>query len=267
VKFRYNDIDSVRRLFKGLPGQIACVMLEPVKFEPPQDNFLHELRTLCRKEGALFILDEIITGAKWDLGGAQRYFDLKADLSTWGKGIANGFSACVLSGRAEVMELGGIRRRGRPKLFLISTTNGAETGALAAMIATLRELRDKSIIPDNWERGAVLKTRLTEVIQTAGLGDFLRVDGYPCLLAVDILDHDRKPCLGYRTLLMQEMIARGILFQGIFYPTWSHQAPEIAATVAAFRDACVVYRQAIEARSYRPFLVGEPIKPVFRKYV
>ena len=133
----YNNLESVELLLKNEGKDIACLIMEPVKFDPPRDNFLHRVADLCREHGVLLILDEMVSGFKWSMTGAHNYFGVQADISTWGKGIANGFSACALTGRAEIMELGGIRAEGTDKLFLISSTHGAETTGLAAMLATI----------------------------------------------------------------------------------------------------------------------------------
>jgi len=89
VKFRYNDIDSVRDLFDQYPGEVACLIMEPGKYEPPKDGFLHEVKRLCSENGAVFILDEMITGFRYHLGGAQRLYDVIPDLSTFGKALGN----------------------------------------------------------------------------------------------------------------------------------------------------------------------------------
>ena len=88
---------------------------------------------------------------------------------TWGKGIANGFSCCALTGRADIMELGGIRHAGAEKVFLISTTHGAETTGLAALIAFIDAFEREGMIASNWQRGAGLRRRLDESIVRWGL--------------------------------------------------------------------------------------------------
>ena len=220
--FSYNDIASVQSLFEQKNHDIACLIMEPVKFDPPQDGFLQKVAELCRAHGVVFILDEMISGFKWGLKGAQHHFDVKPDLSTWGKGIANGFSACALTGRADIMELGGIRSSGADKLFLISTTHGAETIGLAAMIATIDEFERHGMIESNWERGEDLRGKLNKVIAHQGFSNALEVKGEACLLALICRNAQGVPDEAYRTLMMQEMIARGVLFQGLFYTTWSH---------------------------------------------
>lgn len=267
VGFSYNDIASVEALFKEKNHDIACLIMEPVKFDPPRDGFLEQVAQLCRAHGVVFILDEMISGFKWSLKGAHDYFGVRPDLATWGKGIANGFSACALTGRADIMELGGIRQEGRDKLFLISTTHGAETTGLAALIATIHEFQRHDMIADNWRRGESLRTRLNEVIARHGLGTALEVKGDPCLLALMCGNSQGAPDDAYRTLMMQEMIARGVLFQGVFYVTWSHQQRELDEIVAAFDEACAVYRHAISRKTCDDLLVGPAAKPVFRKKI
>jgi glutamate-1-semialdehyde 2,1-aminomutase len=201
------------------------------------------------------------------LRGAQHHFKVNADLVTWGKGIANGFSCCALTGRADIMELGGIRKTGEEKLFLISTTHGAETTGLAAMLATIEAFRAENMIPSNWQRGQALAQRLQDVIASHGLADYIRPAGDPCLLAVSFSNARRQSDDSYRTLFMQEMIAAGVLFQGLFYTTWSHQAAELDRIVSAFDHACAIYAKALEAGTCEGLLVGPPVKAVFRRRI
>lgn len=265
--FSYNDYQSVENLLKDDDHDIACLIMEPVKFDPPRDDFLHKVAALCKDRGVLLILDEMISGFKWSLQGAHNYYGVKPDLSTWGKGIANGFSACALTGRADVMELGGIRRQGDDKLFLISTTHGAETTGLAAMMATIREFKKHDMISSNWDRGAQLKEKLENVISKHRLEDHLSLQGYPCLFVLVCRNASQAIDDSYRTLLMQEMIANGVLFQGMFYTTWAHQDAELNWQVSAFDSACAIYRKAIEAGSTDGLLIGAPAKPVFRRKI
>jgi glutamate-1-semialdehyde 2,1-aminomutase len=265
--FSYNDYESVENLLKDDDHDIACLIMEPVKFDPPRNDFLHNVAALCKDRGVLLILDEMISGFKWGLQGAHNYYGVKPDMSTWGKGIANGFSACALSGRAEIMELGGIRRQGDDKLFLISTTHGAETTGLAAMMATIREFQKHQMIDSNWERGRLLKEKLETILAKYQLEDYLSLQGYPCLFVLVCRNASKAVDDSYRTLFMQEMIACGVLFQGMFYTTWAHQDAELNRQIDAFDSACSIYRQAIENGSTDGLLIGLPAKPVFRRKI
>jgi glutamate-1-semialdehyde 2,1-aminomutase len=265
--FSYNDFESVELLLKNEGRDIACLIMEPVKYDPPKDNFLHKVAALCKDHGVLLILDEMISGFKWSMTGAHNYFGVQADMSTWGKGIANGFSACALTGRAEIMELGGIRAEGGDKLFLISSTHGAETTGLAAMLATIEAFKTHNMIESNWARGGALKLRLEQIIRKHSLESALQLLGYPCLFVLVCRNPAGVPDDAFRTLMMQEMIARGVLFQGMFYPTWSHQQPEMDHLAMAFDESCAIYRKAIDAGNTDNLLIGRPAKPVFRKKI
>ncbi len=108
VKFHFNDLASVQALFDQYPGQIACLIMEAETIEPPRDNFLENVRQLCHQQGALFILDEIITGFRWHLNGAQKCYNIVPDLSTFGKAMGNGFAIAALVGKRAIMEVGGL---------------------------------------------------------------------------------------------------------------------------------------------------------------
>jgi len=92
LRFRTNDLASVRALFDEHPGQIAAVMLEPARIEEPAPGFLQGLKTLCHERGALLIFDEICSGFHFGLGGAQKRFGVTPDLACFGKAMGNGCS-------------------------------------------------------------------------------------------------------------------------------------------------------------------------------
>jgi glutamate-1-semialdehyde 2,1-aminomutase len=265
LRFHYNDLGSLQKLFDEHPDDIACVMLEPVKFDPPVAGFLDGVRQLCTDRGAVLVFDETVTGLKWALRGAQEFFQIAPDLSVWGKGLANGFSACAISGSRELMSLGGSREKGR-RLFLVSTTHGAESSALAAMIATLDVYIRDQVIPDNWRRGAVLKDRLQEAVRRHGLDSHVAIIGYPCLLLFTFKGLPEARSLEWKTLLMQELVNGGVLSQGMLYPTASHTDVVCDETVAAFDRALARVAEAWDAGTTAGYLAGPPIKPVFRKF-
>src|SRR5262249_6762225 len=110
LPFRYNDLEGARALFAEHGQRIAAVMLEAERIARPATGFLQGLQALCKEHGALFILDEMITGFRWHAGGAQAVCGLAPDLSTFGKALANGFALSALCGRREVMRLGSGER-------------------------------------------------------------------------------------------------------------------------------------------------------------
>ena len=263
LTFHYNDIEGVRALFAAHPGQIACVILEPEKDEPPRDGFLHELQRLCVDEGALFILDEMITGFRYYSGGVQDEFGLSPDLSTFGKGLANGFSVSALAGRREIMELGGIRDP-RERVFLLSTTHGAESHGLAAAIATMRVYREEPVVETLYERGARLRAGVEQIVAELGLEEQFGVRGRDCNLVFFTRDADGKPSQPFRTLFLQEMLTRGFLTSS-FVVSYSHSEEDIDLTIEAAGEALAVYAKALED-GVEHHLRGESVKPAYRKF-
>ena len=142
VKFNYNDIDSLQKLFEQYPNRIAMVLLEPARTEEPKDGFLQKVIDLAHRNGALVTLDETISGFRFHQGGAQTLYGVTPDMSCFGKALANGFSLSALTGKREVMELGGLFHD-KERVFLLSTTHGAEGPSLAAAIETMRIYRDE----------------------------------------------------------------------------------------------------------------------------
>ena len=263
LTFRYNDLDGLRDLFARYPGRIAGVILEAEKNEPPRDGFLHELQALCRAEGALFILDEMITGFRYAVGGAQALFGLEPDLSTFGKALANGFSVSALAGKREIMERGGLRHRDE-RVFLLSTTHGGETHGLAAALATMRVYREEPVIETLHARGARLRAGVEEVARSIGVERQVQLLGRDCNLVFTSRDADGRPSQPLRTLLLQEMVARGVLATS-FVVGYSHSEADIDRTIDAVAESLVVYERALHA-GVEGLLRGPSVAPVYRRY-
>jgi glutamate-1-semialdehyde 2,1-aminomutase len=282
--FDYNDIKSLQSLFDAYPGQIAAVMLEPATTVKPcaakcpelsadstcsscplkQKNFLHQVQAICRKEDALFILDEMITGFRWSLEGAASYFGVQPDLMTFGKGMANGFSVAAVTGRREVMEVGSIDKSGAERVFLLSATHGGEMSGLGAFIETVRIYQEEDVCRHLWNFGAQLKIKMNDLAIELGVADFFQVVGPAVSLNYITRDPKGEISLEYRTLFIQEMIRNGVLIPWIAQ-SWAHGPAELDKTLSAARVALEIYKRAIEG-GLSAYLTGPAIKPVFRKY-
>lgn len=264
LQFDYNQLETLDALFARHPNEIACVILEPVTSEPPVPGFLEGVRELTARHGCVLVFDEIITGFRWHLGGAQTYFGVTPDLSCFAKAIGNGFSVSALVGRRDIMRLGGLQHP-RPRVFLLSATHGGETHALAAAIATIRELRERDAIARIWKTGELLQEGFTALAAECGVGQYVAMQGYPCNPHLVTFDHDGQPSLEYRTLFLQETVADGILMPWISV-SFAHGPAEIDRTLQASRRAMALYARALDRRDARPFLAGPVVKPVFRTY-
>lgn len=263
VKFCYNDIESVEGMFEEYPGKISCVILEAEKYAPPEDNFLHKLKDIAHKNGALFILDEMITGFRWHLGGAQKMYDIVPDLSTFGKALGNGFAISALAGKREFMELGGLHHN-KERVFLISTTHGAENHALAAAIANIKFFKENKVVERLDEQGRKLKEGVNKAATELGLFDYIKIIGPNCCSVYGTKDQNGEPSQPYRTLFIQECMKRGLLMPSSIV-SYSHSDRDIEETIERMAEAMVVYKHALE-EGVEKYLVGRPVAPVFRKY-
>ena len=271
VTFKSGNLDSLEKLFAQYPNQIACVITEPEKnFDRENginpEEYLKKAIEITHKNGALFILDEMITGFKIDMPGAISKYNLRPDMATWGKSTANGFSFCALTGTKEVMQLGGIDRLGEEKVFLISTTHGGETHGIAAGLATIKIYRKNDVISKNIATGNSIINKCNEILKQNGLEDIIELSQTPWMVVFVFKNNSNEIDNRLRTLFLQEMINYGVLFQGAFVPCYSHSEIEITFFVAAFQNAIELYKRALKD-GYESMLIGEPTKPVFRKYI
>jgi glutamate-1-semialdehyde 2,1-aminomutase len=275
LQFHYNDIASLERIFQEHPGQIACVLMEPATSAPPapaadpggaagERNFLHQVKELCAKHGAVFILDEMITGFRWDLHGAMKTYGVEPDMATFGKGMANGFALAALVGKREIMELGGIREQGAERVFLISTTHGSEMSALGAFNRTLDVYRSDDVIGHLWNYGRKLIGGLNTLAKEAGVSACFEAHGLPCSPYYTTRDRNGEASLALRTLWSQELIKEGVLMPWVAL-SQAHGDAELDFTLAAARKAFRTYAAALED-GVDKHLVGPAVKPVFRKY-
>ncbi len=262
--FNYNNIESLEKLFKQYPNEIACVILEPAATEHPKDNFLHKVKELCKINGAVFILDEMITGFRWDLGGASKYYGVEPDLVTYGKAMANGFSVACVAGKKEIMSLGSIEKIGAERLFLLSTTHGAEMCGLGAFVESIKFIKEYNVIEHIWSYGAKLIKLINYTAKKYGIEKNFVAGGIECSPYYLTFDKDGNNSLGLRTLFAQEMIKNGVMMPWIAI-SYAHTNIELAITKDALEKTFEVYKKAV-AQGYEKYLNGDAIKPVFRKY-
>jgi glutamate-1-semialdehyde 2,1-aminomutase len=263
VKFRYNDLASLGELFDQHPGQIACVMMEAEAATPPFPGYLKQVKDLCEQRGAILIFDEMITGFRWNLGGAQKFHGVIPHLSTFGKAMGNGFAISALAGERQIMRLGGLDHD-QPRVFLLSTTHGAETHALAAAIETIRIYREHEVVGCLWRQGEQLRTLVQQSIGENRLEGFFELFGRPCNLVFGTRDQNRERSQPFRTLFMQELVRRGVIAPS-FVVSFSHSDTDIKRTAEAVHEALVIYRKALD-EGIEKYLEGRPVKPVNRKF-
>jgi glutamate-1-semialdehyde 2,1-aminomutase len=258
--------ETLQRLFDDHPGRIGCVITEPEEVIPQDSSILEQVASIARRNGAVFVLDEMVSGYRAGWPGAHVRHGVSADMVTWGKGVGNGFSFCALTGRADIMDLGGIKQNRVPRVFLISTTHGGEAHCIAAAHAVLREYRKSGVLDRHAAIVEMAAGKMREAVSDLGLEGAIGVHESTWRVVCLFKDGSGQVSPALRTLFIQEMIRRGVLFQGLFLPCFTHADEDIAHLAEAFRCACTVYRRALED-GVGGFLTGPVIPPVFRKYI
>lgn len=264
VAFPYGDLDAAEEVLRRHDGRVACLILEPATQQEPPAGYLAGLRDLAHRHGCMLVFDEMITGFRWSEAGAQGLYGVAPDLSTFGKALGNGFAVSALAGRRDVMELGGLRDS-RDRVFLLSTTHGAETHALAAAMAVLDTYADEGITERLHAIGARLADGVREVARDAGVGDHVLVRGRASNLVYATLDENLRPSQEYRTLFLRQLLAGGVLGPSFVVSSALTDA-DIDRTIEAVAQACLVYRKVLDAQDPAAWTGGRPVKPVFRRF-
>ncbi len=251
--FQYNDLRSVE---EALDADVACIILEPTVFEAPKPGFLQGLKALCEKNGTLLIFDEMWTGFRMAVGGAQEFYGVQADLACFSKAVANGMPLSILSGRRDVMKL-------CEKDVFFFTTFGGEALSLAAAKATIEELRDKRVPEHLARQGKKLKDGYNALAKELGL-DCTSCAGYEYRSIVTFTGSRANP-LEMKSLVQQEMLARGVLWGGFHTMCFSHSDADVEHILSAYREVLPILKAAVDAGDVKARLRGEPVEPVFRK--
>ncbi|MEW5766975.1 MAG: aminotransferase class III-fold pyridoxal phosphate-dependent enzyme [bacterium] len=257
LTFEYNHISSLESLFERYKDKIAAVIMEPVGVVEPEDNFLKKVRELTYKNNALLIFDEIVTGFRLSLGGAQEFFGVTPDLACFGKAMANGMPISAIVGKREIMEI-------FDDIFY-SFTFGGEALSLAAAIKTIKVIKDEKVIDHLWRQGVRLRDGYNYIAKNLGLTPYTQCIGYPPRTVITFKDGEGKDDLALKSLFQQEMIKRSILISGGQNLSYSHTAHDIEKTLLAYKETLSLMKKGIEAENVRDMVEGEIVQPVFRR--
>ena len=256
LDFKYNDIDSLKNAFKNYPGEIAAVIMEPVNFIEPEDGFLEEVKLIAHENNALLIFDEVITGFRMNIGGAQKHFNVTPDLACFGKAMGNGYPMCALAGKAEIMNVF--------EEAFFSGTFAAELVSISASIATIMAIEERGTIEHINTMGLRLKDGYNNIAKSLGLTHITKMIGYGWWPEYLFYDDDGNVCLQRQSLFQQEIVRRGVLTRAGIFLCGAHQIVDIDKTLEIFQEALIVVGAAIEAGKVLEWLDGEVLEPVIR---
>ncbi|MGD8782168.1 MAG: aminotransferase class III-fold pyridoxal phosphate-dependent enzyme [Ignavibacteria bacterium] len=251
--FNYNDIDSLKDVIED---DVAAVILEPVVFQEPKDDFLHKVAQLCEEKGVLLIFDEMWTGFRMALGGAQEYFGITPDLATYSKAVANGMPISILTGKRKIMDLAD------EEVFFY-TTFGGEALSLAAVKATVEEMKEKNVQTYLDSQGKKLKDGYNEIASGLDMG-YTKAIGYN-FRSMMTFDTTAGDPLLLKSLVQQEVIKRGILWSGFHNLCFSHSDEDVDYTLKVYEEVLPILKKAVEDGNVKDLIKGTPVQPVFRK--
>jgi len=253
-KFEYNNIESLERIFQEY--RLACLIMEPMNIEYPKDNFLEKVKELAHKNNALLIFDETITGFRYSLGGAQKFFGVTPDLATFGKGMANGYPLSAVVGSDKVMQ--------KVEDIFFSGTFGGETLSLAAANAIIDKYVKDQVVEHFFEVGAYLLERLDRLIKDKDLESIFWTSGHPAWSFLHIKDQGKYNSFEIKTFFLQETLKRGILTLGMHNLSFSHTKEDIDRLIDVYIEVLPMIKQHIDNKTLLENIQGEILQPLFK---
>jgi glutamate-1-semialdehyde 2,1-aminomutase len=199
--FDYKNLDSLRDELERHPGQVACVVMMPFGDETAPEGHLRAIKRLAHEHGALFVLDEMRSGFRMSLGGAQEYLGVQADVSTFSKAMANGHPISAVVGQAEILDCLSATR--------ISSTFYADPSAMAAALTTITILRETDALDHVWRMGSAFQSGLRDLVDAYAIP--AEVVGYPPMPFLRFTHTDQGERRRITELFFAETTRLGIL--------------------------------------------------------
>lgn len=254
--FPYNDLAAFDLKLAELDGKVAAVILEPMNVVAPHPGYLEALKAKTHAAGAVLIFDETITGFRFALGGAQELLGVTPDLTTLGKGIANGFPLSAICGRRDIMM--------EMEEVFFSFTMGGEALSLAAGKATIEKLRREPVIESLRRQGHKIASGTRALIERHGLASTVSISGDPTWTFLLLKDAPTASSFELKTLLMQELHARGILMVGTHNMSYAHSDADVEQLLTAYDEVLPMLADAAYNGALKQLLKCEPLVPLFK---
>lgn len=257
IPFSYGNLPMLEALLEQYAGQVAAVMMEPLRTELPPPGYLEGVRDLAHQHGALLIFDEVSSGWRLAVGGAQAYVGVTPDMTVVAKAMSNGYPMGAVVGSRAAME--------PARRMFISSSYWSDNVGLAASLATIRELKRRDSERRFKEIGEALRAALNQAIAASGLrGSCVGLHTNPALV-LELPDPALRPKVN--TLFIQEMARRGIHCSTSFKFTLAHTEADIQITAQAAQESLTVIRQGLESGNLDALLVVDIKKEPFRRLV
>jgi len=258
MSFPYNDLEKLEIILCQFKGEFAAVIMEPMSLELPEPGYLEAVKELTHKNGALFIFDEVVTGFRMGLGGAQAYFGVVPDMASFGKAMGNGMSISALVGRKDILKL-------IEEGAFVSTTFGGETLSMAAALKNIEILENERSYEQFTYFGTILLEGMKEILTDLNLNDYVKLIGLPYHFAVKFEQVGQLSHFDLLSIFQQEAAKQGVLMLGVHNFCLAHTKEDIDLTLKAYANAFKLVKQAIDVGSADGILTGSKISPIFKR--
>ena len=255
IPFEYNNVDSLKELLESKPGQFGAIIMETTRYNPPADGFLQGVRELADEHGAVLIFDEVVTGFRMALGGAQEYFDVKPDISTFAKTISNGYPMGAVVGRREIMKT--VQNQ------FISSSYWTDSIGTVAAIASIKKIRETGAVDYVWKVGKELMDGLNDALISSGLDG--QVKGYPPHLYLVFNHEDPDTVRAINTMYIRRQLARGFICSNIHYLMTSHTSEQVQDYLAAAKLSMQEIKSALDDDTLMEKIDHNPNRPLFKR--
>ena len=253
LNHNYNEIKSIEKTIKSQNKEIAAVIMEPIINYEPEKGFLQRIRELTKENDIILIFDEMKTGFRLDIGGAQEYFNVTPDLAILGKGLSNGFPLSALVGRRFLME------QFEDENCFMSGSYATEKASFRAALKVLEILERGEAIRHIWETGEMLKKGVERILSKHDLGDVMKIVGLAPMTHLIISDHEGATVNEIKSFIQQECVKRGVLFVGYHHTSFAHTREDIEFTLNVYDEVFSLLSKVLEDKSLKDKLEGKTI--------
>ncbi|MGE3316643.1 MAG: aspartate aminotransferase family protein [Planctomycetaceae bacterium] len=257
IPFPYGNVAALGELLDTHKGEVAAIIMEPMRSELPPEGYLQAVAKLARERNVILIFDEVSTGFRLSAGGVQPALGVTPDMAVFAKSISNGYAMGAVVGRREVMEPAA-------RMF-ISSTYWSDTIGLRAALTTLQEIRKRNAPATIQRTGDEVKIRLNRVAAETGCPvKCVGANVHPHL-KFELADPSQQPVIA--TLYMQEMAKRGCHGYPSFYLNAAQGASELDQTEQAARETFTIIARALDSGTPADFLECEVRTETFKRLV
>lgn len=249
----YNDIEKLEQTIRTRSSEIAALIMEPVIQHEPQPGYLEKIRALTAEHNIILIFDEMKTGFRLALGGAQQYFKVVPDLAVFAKGLSNGFPLSALTGKRYLM------KHFEDERCFLSASYATEKASLKAALKTIEVLRRDAVIDHMWRVGGRLKAGVADMLTRHQLTDVITIVGCAPMNHLIIKNHPQATVNEIRSFLQEYCVQRGILFVGYHHFCLAHTDKEIDYTLSVYYEALGLLRKHLAAGTVKSSIKGRVI--------